>query len=184
MPRRRDSELVDAVAREAALTRGGRVALGGAIEREKERGAGGSRNARGDFTRPELRELAVGVAAPVVDRDLKRSAELLDEERRARALAGGTVFRALTGLDRQLALHLGDHVLRLPPTGWLLREDGRTLARAEDEPAWALAQLKQLVGCRVARADARRHDRALLLELDEDGLELLVRVDGWELHDA
>lgn len=183
MPRRHDTEQVDAAARAAALTRGGRLALGELLEQGKAAGAGGAKNARGDFTPEELRDEARGVRAPVVERDLARSAVLLAEERAVRALAGATVITVRTALDGTACVHLGDVTLRLPPTGWLLREDGTDLARAEDEPAYALAQLRTLVGCRVVRADVRRHDRALALELDDE-LELLVRgaeVAAWEL---
>lgn len=58
MPRERDLEQVDAVAREFGMSRFRRFELGDFLEDEKAAGNGGTKNSRGDFTMPELRDKA------------------------------------------------------------------------------------------------------------------------------
>lgn len=58
VPRERDLEQVDAVAREFGMSQLQRFEFGDFLEDEKAAGNGGTKNARGDFTMPELREMA------------------------------------------------------------------------------------------------------------------------------
>lgn len=189
MPRRADTELVDAVARESSMTRGERVAFGGRLEAAKEDGGGGTRNRRGDFTLAELRGEARGRgsqgAAQAIDRAVGRQATRAEAERHVVALAGTTLLEAFLGYDDALVLRFstdaetceGVHVLRSPT--WLLRADDEPVARAGDEAEHALEQLRRLEGRTLTEASARRGDAALALCFDDDPYgacrELFVR---------
>lgn len=173
MPRRGDTELVDAVAREAGLTRGERVAFGGTLEAAKAAGEGGTRNLRGDFTREELRaEASVAARARAVDRSLDAGSDRRAAERRVAALVGERVERAGTGLG------LTTCELELRSARWVLRRDYELIATSSDE------DLGALVGLTVTAASMRRRDAALALTFDETH-ELQVRAprrgQGWAL---
>lgn len=155
------------------------MALGGLVEAVKATAGGGTKNARGDFTVEELRDLAPHVDGRVVDRCIDRGTAVLELERAVRRLEGRGVGAVRQALDDTLELAIARARLRLSATGWLLRRDGEELARAADEPAWTLEQLRALEGRTVTRAGFRRRDCGLALEFDDDpfapAFELLVR---------
>ena len=155
------------------------MAFGGLVEAVKATAGGGTKNARGDFTVEELRDLAPDADGRAVDRCIERGTAVLELERAVRRLEGRAVDAVRRALDDALELSVTELRLRLPVTGWLLRGDGEELARAADEPAWALEQLRALDGRAVTHAGFRRRDCGLALDFDDDpftpAYELLVR---------
>ena len=155
------------------MTRGERAAFGAVLEAAKAAGQGGTKNARGDFTREELRAEARSVAGKAsTDRAIDQSADRREAERAVAKLVGQELESSAGATLRLTSSTLHVHNVR-----WMLRQDGFLVATHHDEG------LEEIEGLVVTEATMRRRDAALTLTFEDYELQVRAprRGQSWEL---